>query len=187
MTIGERIKTTRKAQGLSQQQLGKLLGVSSSMIGQYEIGHRNPKLETLERIADALSVTVPYLIGKDDLDKEMAEGWVTEAEVAEERSLPQKMDQFMEKICEKQNAIDREIFLAQVLTENEQMAEKIEMQEALIAKQEAEIRNQQKTIEELEKKLKELQAISDWIKNEADILEAQMDVVRMIFGGRCNE
>lgn len=93
----------------------------------------------------------------------------------------------MEKEGKVLEAMPREDLFEQAMIENNQMAEKIEMQEALIAKQEVEIKNQQKTIEELEKKLEELQATSDWLKNEADILEAQMEVVRMIFGGRGNE
>lgn len=54
--IGERIRVTRKEKGLSQKELGKLLGVSGAMIGQYETGQRKPRLDTLQRIASALGV-----------------------------------------------------------------------------------------------------------------------------------
>lgn len=56
MTIGEQIQKARKAQSLSQKDLGEMLGVSASMIGQYENNLRRPKLETLVKIADALQV-----------------------------------------------------------------------------------------------------------------------------------
>lgn len=59
MTTGEKIKRARKAAGLTQQELGELLGVSGSMIGQYEGNLRNPKHETLLKIARALKV-MPY-------------------------------------------------------------------------------------------------------------------------------
>lgn len=59
MTTGERIKRARKAAGLTQQELGELLGVSGSMIGQYESNLRKPKHETLLKIAKALKV-MPY-------------------------------------------------------------------------------------------------------------------------------
>lgn len=60
MTIGEGIKEARKNKGLSQQELGDMLGVSQAMIAQYENGKRVPKIETLERIANALGGTVLY-------------------------------------------------------------------------------------------------------------------------------
>lgn len=56
MTIGERIKAARKKAGLTQKELGDKLGVSYQMIGQYENDSRKPKLETLEKIANALQI-----------------------------------------------------------------------------------------------------------------------------------
>ena len=63
MTIGERIQLVRKAAGLSQKELGKRLGVSGSMIGQYENNLRRPKRETLEKIAKAMNVSWEDLAG----------------------------------------------------------------------------------------------------------------------------
>ena len=62
MTTGQRIQQARKIAGLSQKQLGEKLGLSASMIGQWENDLRNPKIETLKRIADALDIGVSYLI-----------------------------------------------------------------------------------------------------------------------------
>lgn len=64
MTVGERIQKARKAAKLSQKELGEKLGVSASMIGQYENNLRNPKTETLFKIADALNVD-PRQLGHD--------------------------------------------------------------------------------------------------------------------------
>lgn len=61
MTTGQRIQQSRKALGLSQKEFGAQLNVSGSMIGQYENDLRNPKRETLQRIADALDVSVDWL------------------------------------------------------------------------------------------------------------------------------
>ena len=63
MSTGQRIQQARKAAGLSQKDLGLKLGVSGSMIGQYENDLRNPKLETLQKIATALDVPITYLLG----------------------------------------------------------------------------------------------------------------------------
>lgn len=61
MTTGQRLQQARKSLGLSQRELGCQLGVSGSMIGQYENDLRKPKRETLQRIADALDVSVDWL------------------------------------------------------------------------------------------------------------------------------
>ena len=61
MCIGERIKEARKAAGLTQKELGERLGVSDSSIAQYESGLRNPKYETLKKIAAVLDVNINKL------------------------------------------------------------------------------------------------------------------------------
>ena len=63
MTIGERIKNARKDKGWSQSELGKALGVSQQMIAQFENSRKNPKIETLDKIASALGVSVIDLLG----------------------------------------------------------------------------------------------------------------------------
>ena len=61
MTTGQRIQQVRKAANLSQRELGRKLGISGSMIAQYENNLRNPKWETLQRMADVLGVNVDWL------------------------------------------------------------------------------------------------------------------------------
>ena len=58
MTIGERIKEIRQKRGLSQKKLGEKLGVSQQMIGQWETNKSNPKLANLQKISNALSVSI---------------------------------------------------------------------------------------------------------------------------------
>ncbi len=58
MTVAECIKIARKKAGMTQEELGRKLGVSGSMIAQYETGKRHPKMETKEDIAFALGM--PY-------------------------------------------------------------------------------------------------------------------------------
>lgn len=62
MTIGERIQTARKNAKLSQKELGEKLGVSASMIGQWENNLRKPKFGTLHRIAEALNISTKLLV-----------------------------------------------------------------------------------------------------------------------------
>lgn len=63
MTTGEKIKSLRKERGLTQKELGQILGVSASMIGQYETNLRNPKNDTIIKIAEALKVSPDQLFG----------------------------------------------------------------------------------------------------------------------------
>ena len=62
MTIGEAIKKARNKAGLTQKQLAIKLGVSFTLVSQYERGTRNPKPETLDRIATALGMTLETLL-----------------------------------------------------------------------------------------------------------------------------
>ena len=65
MTIGQRIKAARKQVGMTQAELALKLGIPYQSIGQWERDIRNPKLETLQRIADAMEISVSELVGKD--------------------------------------------------------------------------------------------------------------------------
>ncbi len=65
MVIGERIKRERKNKGLSQQELGDLLGVSKVSICGYEKGTRTPTMETFLDLLRVLDVTPDYLLGRD--------------------------------------------------------------------------------------------------------------------------
>lgn len=59
--IGDNIKKFRKTKKLTQEELGKRLGVSAAMISQWERGERNPRTENLQKIASALDVTMGEL------------------------------------------------------------------------------------------------------------------------------
>lgn len=58
-----RIRQVRKKRGVSQEKLATSLGITRQAISQYEMGNRQPRLETWQKLADFLGVTVPYLQG----------------------------------------------------------------------------------------------------------------------------
>ena len=64
--IGKKIKDLRLEKNISQEQLGKILNVSTSMIGMYEIDARNPSYEVLNKLADYFDVTTDYLLDRTD-------------------------------------------------------------------------------------------------------------------------
>lgn len=61
-TTGTRIKTARKAVGMTQIELASKLGISYVGVSQWERDLRHPKYETLKRIADALGCAVTSLM-----------------------------------------------------------------------------------------------------------------------------
>lgn len=63
MKSGERIKKVRLEKGITQTELAQKLGIPYQSIGQWERGIRNPKRETLQKIADALDVELWELLG----------------------------------------------------------------------------------------------------------------------------
>ncbi len=64
MSIGNNIKIARSAAGLTQKELAFKCDVAEITIRQYETDKREPKYETLERIAKALDVpTVDLYLG----------------------------------------------------------------------------------------------------------------------------
>lgn len=61
-----RIRTARKAKGITMKELGKLVGVSESAISMYETFKREPDNATLLSISSALGVSVDYLLGNSN-------------------------------------------------------------------------------------------------------------------------
>lgn len=72
--MGGRIKKVRKAKGLTQKSLGKMLNVEDATISRYESGDRQPDTEMLRLIADTLDVAVDYLLGRTDTQKLRTKG-----------------------------------------------------------------------------------------------------------------
>ncbi|WP_288333405.1 helix-turn-helix domain-containing protein [Cloacibacillus porcorum] len=64
--LGKRIKENRLLKGFSGQELADLIGVSQTVIYQYEEGNRNPSTGTLSKIAKVLDTSIDYLMGFSD-------------------------------------------------------------------------------------------------------------------------
>src|SRR3989339_45395 len=68
MTIGKNIMPLRKKKNLSQAELGKKIGTSGDVIGRYERNIITPSIDVIIKIADALNVSIDYLVGKTNLE-----------------------------------------------------------------------------------------------------------------------
>ena len=74
---GDIIRKYRTEKGLTQKRLGELCGIADSAIRRYEAGNANPKIETLQKIADALEIPVTrlsskILISNEELELELS-------------------------------------------------------------------------------------------------------------------
>lgn len=63
MTLGARIKYLRNRKHMTQDELGKVLGVSKVSVSGYENNTRQPDNSALVKLADYFSVTTDYLLG----------------------------------------------------------------------------------------------------------------------------
>ena len=65
-----KLKELRKAHKLSMKEFGKILGLSESTISLYEAGKREPDIKTLTKMADYFHVSVDFLLGRDETNKD---------------------------------------------------------------------------------------------------------------------
>ena len=64
--VGDRIRVLRIKRGLSQTQLADAMGLKRSAIGNYELGIREPDLDTIEAFADFFDTSIADLMGREE-------------------------------------------------------------------------------------------------------------------------
>lgn len=72
--FANKMMQVRKEKNLSREQLGKLVGTSGAIIGRYERDDMKPSIEIATKIAQALDVSLDYLVGASSVivkDKKM--------------------------------------------------------------------------------------------------------------------
>jgi repressor LexA len=57
------LRNLRKKYNYTQEQLGKILGVSAGSIGLYEQNRREPDNDTMKKLAKVFNVSIDYLLG----------------------------------------------------------------------------------------------------------------------------
>ncbi len=62
-TFGQRLREARTQAGLSQSELEVRSGIPKARLSRYENGHVIPSIQTLERLASALSISQASLLG----------------------------------------------------------------------------------------------------------------------------
>ncbi|MBC8570603.1 helix-turn-helix domain-containing protein [Zongyangia hominis] len=69
--FADTLRALRQNKGMTQAQLARRLGVSSSTVGMYEQGRRVPHSEMLGKIASLFGVSVDYLLGEHPISGTM--------------------------------------------------------------------------------------------------------------------
>lgn len=64
--IGHAIKQARKERNLTQEELGKLVGVQKAQISKIENSIKNARLDTIMKIFNALGATVNFNVELDN-------------------------------------------------------------------------------------------------------------------------
>lgn len=67
MTFGQKMALCRKEKKISQAEIGKLASINGDIVGKYERDEMKPSIETAKKLADALEVSLDYLVGEAEL------------------------------------------------------------------------------------------------------------------------
>ena len=90
MTVSERIKSIRKAKGLSQKEVITTIGMGSAQYSRIENGKTDPSITTLEKITTALGVTMSELFAENEPLTEISS---TDRTLMEKVQLIERLDQ----------------------------------------------------------------------------------------------
>lgn len=69
--FGENLRTLRKRAGYTQKECARLLGISTSAVGMYEQGRREPDQKLLMKMAETFEVSLDRLLGTLDNEVEI--------------------------------------------------------------------------------------------------------------------
>lgn len=101
MSFPQKLRQLRREHGLTQEQLGKKIGVSKVSISGYENGIRTPDVETLKKLADVFDIPLDELVDRSN------------STIAKERasysSIKADYEKYLYAFLEKLSEIEKEI------------------------------------------------------------------------------
>lgn len=68
MSVGSRINRIRKEHKIPQTELADKVGIHANVLGRYEREEATPSVEIAAKIANALGVSLDYLVGNTDVE-----------------------------------------------------------------------------------------------------------------------
>jgi transcriptional regulator with XRE-family HTH domain len=86
MSVGSRISRIRKEHKTAQAELAEKVGIHPNVLGRYEREEATPSVDVAAKIANALGVSLDYLVGNTDieLDKTILDKVITIQKLPEE-------------------------------------------------------------------------------------------------------
>lgn len=69
--VKKRLRTVRENLNLNQSQFADKLGISQAAVSQFEDGKRIPSIDTLDKIATTLNMSIQSLLSEDDTDDDV--------------------------------------------------------------------------------------------------------------------
>ena len=90
-----RLKEIRESKGMTQTQLGEVIGAKKSAVSLWESGKRQIDNNTLKSLADFFGVSVDYILGRDQEETDQAA--ITTALLTREERMLQMFRQMDEK------------------------------------------------------------------------------------------
>lgn len=95
MSIGQKIQELRIEKGLTLEDLGNMVGVGKSTVRKWENGMiANMRRDKIELLSDALGVSIPYLMGREDNLNENS------GEVSADLAMDKELTRYVKKIIE---------------------------------------------------------------------------------------
>lgn len=71
MSLGERLKKERERKGWSQLFVAEKIGITNTVLSNYERDYRDPDTSTLTKLADLYDVDTDYLLGRSEKRRSM--------------------------------------------------------------------------------------------------------------------
>lgn len=68
--LGQRLQEQRRLKHLSQKEVAASIGISASIVSNYESGERTPSVEILIALARLYHCSTDYLLGFDQTDRD---------------------------------------------------------------------------------------------------------------------
>lgn len=78
--FNENLKLLRKKNDMTQADLAKRLGISSSAVAMYERGEREPNIKTMKNIGSFFNIDMNFLLGMDNDENEKDHSHVSKKE-----------------------------------------------------------------------------------------------------------
>ena len=63
ITLHDKLKYAREEAGYTQEQVANFLHISRTTLANYELGYRNPNLDTLALLCDFYCISADWLLG----------------------------------------------------------------------------------------------------------------------------